>query len=116
MDPRLFLPCFEHYAVSPTSAYTLKRTNNPLDINRLHPTHSSSGNLSNVQASATGLILENTDASSSIKARVLIVNNTAERGSGGYVGLMNSVFAAQKRVSSCLELLDSSREGGRRLC
>ncbi|KAJ9095731.1 hypothetical protein QFC20_006598 [Naganishia adeliensis] len=36
--------------------------------------------------------------SSGARARVLIVNNTPERGSGGYVGLMNSVFAAQKRV------------------
>ncbi|KAJ9096745.1 hypothetical protein QFC21_005015 [Naganishia friedmannii] len=67
-------------------------------INRLHPIHSNShGQLSNIQASATGLILENPDAANGVKARVLIVNNTPERGSGGYVGLMNSVFAAQKR-------------------
>ncbi|KAJ9114771.1 hypothetical protein QFC22_005647 [Naganishia vaughanmartiniae] len=68
------------------------------DINRLHPAASTHNQLSNIQASATGLILENPDAAGGgVKARVLIVNNTAERGSGGYVGLMNSVFAAQKR-------------------
>lgn len=29
----------------------------------------------------------------------MVINNSHDRGNGGYVGLMNAVFAAQKRVS-----------------
>jgi hypothetical protein len=95
-----------HATPFPTSSTSSTSSNHPSpslepDINRLHPTNSNPHNqLSNIQASATGLILENPDTvNGGVKARVLIVNNTPERGSGGYVGLMNSVFAAQKRVS-----------------
>lgn len=68
-------------------------------INRLHPTSHANSALSNIQASATGVIVNPDADAAGVGARVLIVNNTPERGSGGYVGLMNSVFAAQKRVS-----------------
>lgn len=105
MDRRSFLLFSEHYAVSPfhTQALpTLPHTapSHPhTDINRLHPTHTTA-QLSNIQASATGHIIDpEAQGTSGVRARVLIVNNTPERGSGGYVGLMNSVFAAQKRVS-----------------
>jgi len=68
-------------------------------INRLHP-HGSGINqhaISNLQSSTTGHHLEDLDDGSGFQARILVVNNTPERGSGGYVGLMNGVFAAQKR-------------------
>lgn len=101
-----------HHTTPHSSSTSSTSSNHPSpssepDINRLHPTNSNPHNqLSNIQASATGLILENpADAvNGGVKARVLIVNNTPERGSGGYVGLMNSVFAAQKRVSRRLHV------------
>jgi hypothetical protein len=82
--------------------------NRDVDINRLHP-HGSGINehaISNLQSSTTGHHLEELDDGSGFQARILVVNNTPERGSGGYVGLMNAVFAAQKRVrtpfSACI--------------
>lgn len=83
-------------------------------INRLHPSHQSSHSISNLQSSTTGHHLTDSSAEDGgagsgpgeLKARIMIVNNTPDRGSGGYVGLMNAVFAAQKKVSlesdSCL--------------
>lgn len=104
MVPLLSPLSYEPSVVSPELPLEHHRSPSSPDINRLHPIHSNPhGQLANVQASATGHILENADVASGIKARVLIVNNTPERGSGGYVGLMNSVFAAQKRVRHGLE-------------
>jgi hypothetical protein len=37
----------------------------------------------------------------------MIINNSHENGSGGYVGLMNAVFAAQKRVRLPIMLPDT---------
>lgn len=64
-------------------------------INRIHPADSQ-GSVQNVQSSTTGHYVGD-DADSTTRARIMIINNSHERGSGGYVGLMNAVFAAQKR-------------------
>ncbi len=71
------------------------------DINRLHPIGGDFNQhaISNLQSSTTGHHLEGVEDGSGFQARILVLNNTPERGSGGYVGLMNGVFAAQKRVS-----------------
>ncbi len=65
------------------------------------------------QSSTTGLYTVEDDSNSGggtggIKPRIMIVNNTAEGGTGGYVGLMNGVFAAQKRVSQLKNIFDTS--------
>jgi hypothetical protein len=81
---------------------TISSPSLPPDINRLHPTGSDYNQhaISNLQSSTTGHHLDGVEDGSGFQARILILNNTPERGSGGYVGLMNGVFAAQKRVSA----------------
>jgi hypothetical protein len=67
------------------------------DINRIHPVDTQG--VQNLQSSTTGhYILD--EHESKARARIMVINNSHDRGNGGYVGLMNSVFAAQKRVGS----------------
>lgn len=65
------------------------------DINRIHPVDSQG--VQNIQSSTTGhYVLDEHETKA--RARIMVINNSHDRGNGGYVGLMNAVFAAQKRV------------------
>lgn len=81
--------------------------------NRLDPASTSAGDdvegagIANVRSSTTGHHATSSgDGMTGMETRIMIVSNTPGQGSeasgaggGGYVGLMNAVFAAQKRVS-----------------
>ncbi|KAH8089259.1 TFIIH subunit Tfb4/p34 [Filobasidium floriforme] len=63
-------------------------------INRIHPVDSQG--VQNIQSSTTGhYVLDEHETKA--RARIMVINNSHDRGNGGYVGLMNAVFAAQKR-------------------
>lgn len=87
-------------AWTPSCAWSGAKAGYATDINRLHPSNQQhQHSISNLQSSTTGHHLADLgDEAGGIQARVLVVNVTPERSSGGYVGLMNGVFAAQKRV------------------
>jgi len=77
-----------------------------IDINRIHPVDTQG--VQNLQSSTTGhYILD--EHESKARARIMVINNSHDRGNGGYVGLMNSVFAAQKRVSLIAILISVQR-------
>lgn len=68
------------------------------DVNQINPA-SNQGEIQNLKSSVTGHFLD--DEVASARARIMIINNSRDKGRGGYVGLMNAVFAAQKRVRLC---------------
>ena len=93
-----FLPCSEHCVVSHLDEpkHDFRTDTISTDINRIHPVDSQG--VQNIQSSTTGhYVLDEHETKA--RARIMVINNSHDRGNGGYVGLMNAVFAAQKRVS-----------------